>query len=524
MEMTGKVYLVGSGPGDYKLLTLKAKECLEKADVIIYDRLANEEFLKLGKEACEYIYVGKAASHHTLPQDQINALLVKKAEEGKMVVRLKGGDPYVFGRGGEEGEYLYEKNISFEVVPGVTSAIGGLCYAGIPITHRNTASSFHVITGHLKENPSNGVKEESLEGVDWETLAKLQGTLVFMMGMSNLEQIVEQLVAHGKLNTTPVAVISWATYYNQKVVIGTLEDISEKVRCSGIKAPSLIAIGDVVGLREKLNFFETKPLFGKRVVVTRTRTNSGGLIEIIRDLGGKALEFPTIEMQKLEDNAKLKVAIKYIKDYTCLVFTSPNAVEVFFEALQEANLDTRSLGHLKVAAIGQSTNNALKTHGVCADIIPPRAVAESFADTLVEQLSTSDYVLLPNSMLARDHIAKTLHEFCKVDEIHIYNTVEAHAPIDSEEHVDERINLELSTNQFLEAVDKGEIDYVTFTSSSIVHHFVSRIERKNLPRLVKTKLISIGEITTRTLEEYGMKVYKEAEKPSIEEMIKCITT
>ena len=508
--MTGKVYLVGAGPGDYKLLTLKAKECLEKADVIVYDRLANEEFLKLGRPGCEYINVGKAASNHTLPQDQINALLAQKAEEGKMVVRLKGGDPYVFGRGGEEGEYLFERNIDFEVVPGITSAIGGLCYAGIPITHRDVASSFHVITGHFKE----GSEEE----LDWETLAKLQGTLVFLMGMGNLEKITSQLTAYGKSVDTPVALVSWATRYNQKVVTGTLENICDKARSSGIKPPTLIAVGDVVRLRDKLNFFEHKSLFGKRIVVTRTRSQSSGLIEMIRDLGGKALEFPTIEMQKLENNAKLKVAIKYIKDYTCLVFTSPNAVEVFFEALDDANLDSRSLAHLKIAAIGNSTNNALKTHGICADIMPPKAIAESLADTLVEELSTSDYVLLPNSMLARDHLAHVLHQICKVDEIHIYNTVAAY----QDENAEDEPAFELSTKAFLTALEKGEIDYVTFTSSSIVHHFVNRIGRENILKLEKTKLVSIGDITSRTLEEYGMEIYKQAEKANISELVKCM--
>ena len=338
------------------------------------------------------------------------------------------------------------------------------------------------------------------------------------MGMGNLEKITSNLVANGKSLTTPIALISWATRYNQKVVTGTLENICDKAISSGIKPPTLIAIGDVVELRKKLNFFEKKPLFGKRIVVTRTRTQSSGLIEIIRDLGGKALEFPTIEMQKLKDNAKLKVAIKYIKDYTCLVFTSPNAVEVFFEALEETHLDSRSLAHLKIAAIGNSTNNALKAHGICADIMPPKAVAESLADTLVEELSTSDYVLLPNSMLARDHLASVLHQICKVDEIHIYNTVAAY----QDEKVEDGPAFELSTSEFLTALDKGEIDYITFTSSSIVHHFVSRIGRENLPKLARTRIVSIGEITSKTLEEYGMKIYKEAEKASIDELVKCM--
>lgn len=515
--MTGKVYLVGAGPGDYKLLTLRAKEYLEVADVIVYDRLASKSCLKLGKANCEYINVGKASSHHTMPQEQINELLARKAQEGKTVVRLKGGDPYVFGRGAEEGAYLYERQIPFEVVPGVSSAIGGLCYAGIPVTHRDIASSVHIITGHFQAD-GNKNQVEIGKKIDWETVAKLEGTLVFLMGMANLSEITTELIAYGKSTSTPVALVSWATHYNQKVVIGTLENINEKARTSGIKPPALIVVGDVVELREKLNFFENKPLFGKSIIVTRTRKQNSSLMERIRDLGGEALEFPTIEMQRVEDNAKLKVAIKYIEDYTCLVFTSPNAVDVFFEALETADKDSRSLAHLKIAAIGKSTKKALKKYGINPDIMPPKAVAESLADTLIEELSTSDYVLLPNSMIARDCLAKTLHEFCRVDEVHIYNTIEA-----KEEVVeDENLRFELTNQSFFEALEKGEIDYITFASSSSVHHFVSRIGRTNLSKLDETKLISIGEVTSKTMEEYGMKVYKEAEEASMEALVRCM--
>ena len=262
--MKGKVYLVGAGPGDYKLLTLKGLECIKKADVIVYDRLANKNYLKEAKENCEFIYVGKASSNHTLPQDDINRVIADKAKEGKIVTRLKGGDPYVFGRGGEEGELLKEEGIEFEVVPGITSAIGGLCYAGIPITHRDYASSFHVITGHLrdddKENPE----------INWNALANTNGTLVFLMGVANLQKISSNLIKEGKSKDTPVALISWATRSNQRVITSTLENVYETAVRENVKPPTLIAVGDVVELRDKLNFFESKPLFGKNVLVTRS--------------------------------------------------------------------------------------------------------------------------------------------------------------------------------------------------------------------------------------------------------------
>ena len=302
--MKGKVYLVGAGPGDYKLLTLKGLECIKKADVIVYDRLANKNYLKEAKENCEFIYVGKASSNHTLPQDDINRVIADKAKEGKIVTRLKGGDPYVFGRGGEEGELLKEEGIEFEVVPGITSAIGGLCYAGIPITHRDYASSFHVITGHLrdddKENPE----------INWNALANTNGTLVFLMGVANLQKISSNLIKEGKSKDTPVALISWATRSNQRVITSTLENVYETAVRENVKPPTLIAVGDVVELRDKLNFFESKPLFGKNVIVTRSRTQSSSLVSKISDLGGNPIEVPTIKIKKIENNIALENEIK----------------------------------------------------------------------------------------------------------------------------------------------------------------------------------------------------------------------
>ena len=523
--MTGKVYLVGAGPGDYKLLTLKGMECLQEADVIVYDRLANVDYLKLGKAGCEYINVGKASNNHTMPQNEINEVLASKAREGKIVTRLKGGDPYVFGRGGEEGEYHFERNIPFEVVPGITSAIGGLCYAGIPITHRDCASSFHVITGHLRADEkkvqkaqtqqaaaSNEVDEETL-GINWKALAQMNGTLVFLMGMSNLQKITEELRKAGKSAKTPVALVSWATRYNQSVVTGTLENIYEKALSEGVKPPTLIVVGEVVNLRERLNFFEQMPLFGKRIVVTRTRSQNSQLVEFIRDAGGNALEFPTISIYKIKENKRLEEAIDKLNQYTYLVFTSPNGVEAFFEGLEKAEKDARALAHLKIAVIGQGTKKALKEKGICADIMPDTGVAEALSEKLKESLTKEDYVLLPHSNIARDYLEKSLSQVCKVDEVPVYETAGI---------VEEKDSLALSSAQLLELLSQDEIDYITFTSSSTVHAFIERIGEEHLEALKHTRLISIGEITSQTLSAYGLKVYKEAPKATMKELVHCM--
>ena len=392
--MKGKVYLVGAGPGDYGLLTLKGLECIQKADTIVYDRLANEDYLKEAKEGCHFIYVGKVSNNHTLTQDEINDVLVEEARKDRMVVRLKGGDPYVFGRGGEEGEYLLENEIPFEVVPGITSAIGGLCYAGIPITHRDYASSFHVVTGHLKDDENTSIH--------WNALAHMGGTIVFLMGVSNLQKICHNLMEEGMASTTSVAVIQWATRPNQKVVTGNLQTICEIVRKEGITSPSLIVVGEVVTLREKLNFYEKKPLFGKNIITTRARANSSALKAKLQNLGAHVIECPTISIKPIEENIFLKKCIEELQTYTYLIFTSQNAVSIFFKELNSKGLDTRALSHLKIIAIGQATEEAIKQYGVLPDFIPERFVAESVCDLLEDKLKKEYKILIPKALKTRD--------------------------------------------------------------------------------------------------------------------------
>ena len=498
--MKGKVYLVGAGPGDYKLLTLKGLECIKKADVIVYDRLANKNYLKEAKENCEFIYVGKASSNHTLPQDDINRVIADKAKEGKIVTRLKGGDPYVFGRGGEEGELLKEEGIEFEVVPGITSAIGGLCYAGIPITHRDHASSFHVITGHLREDDKENPE------INWNALANTNGTLVFLMGVANLQKISSNLIKEGKSKDTPVALISWATRYNQRVITSTLENVYETAVRENVKPPTLIAVGDVVGLRDKLNFFETKPLFGKNVIVTRSRTQSSSLVSKISDLGGNPIEVPTIKIDKIENNIALENEIKNIKDYTYLILISKNAVDIFFDKLDEMNLDGRALSNLKVCAIGSATAKEIKNRGIKADIVPEKFVAEYLFEELKDVLKATDKVLIPRAKNARDFLVNKISEICYVKEVHTYETV-----LDDSKK-----------EEVLEVLNSEEANYITFASSSTVTNFVEIIGQENIDKLNKLKVISIGPITTQTAKDLNISIYKEADIATIDGMIDCI--
>ena len=498
--MKGKVYLVGAGPGDYKLLTLKGLECIKKADVIVYDRLANKDYLKEAKENCEFIYVGKASSNHTLPQDDINMVIVNKAKEGKVVTRLKGGDPYVFGRGGEEGEVLREEGIEFEVVPGITSAIGGLCYAGIPITHRDYASSFHVITGHLREDYKDNPE------INWNALANTNGTLVFLMGVANLQKITLNLIKEGKSKDTPVALISWATRYNQTVITSTLENVYEEALKANIKPPTLIVIGEVVSLREKLNFFESKPLFGKNIIVTRSRIQSSSLVSKISDLGGNPIEIPTIKINKIENNIELENEIKNIRDYTYLVLTSKNAVQIFFDKLYKMNLDSRALANLKVCAVGSATAKEIRNNGINPDIIPEQFVSEYLFEELKSVLKSTDKVLIPRTKNARDFLVNKISKICSIKEVHIYETV---------------LN-NIKKDEILKGLNSLEEKYITFTSSSTVTNFVDIIGMDNIEELNKLKVISIGPITTETANSLGINVYREANISTIEGMVDCI--
>jgi len=498
--MSGKVYLVGAGVGDPELMTIKAKRLLSEADVLIYDQLANKVMLNEVPVNCEKIFVGKMSNNHTLSQDEINALIVDKAKSGGCIVRLKGGDPYVFGRGGEEGEILRAEGISFEVVPGITSAIGGLAYAGIPITHREDASDFHVYTGHFKND------ERSF---DFETISKLTGTLVFLMGVKNIEKIANGLMTAGKDGGTPAAIIRKASYPEQETWTGTLDTLADMKAKHQIKPPCLIVIGDVVKRRYDLNFFEEKPLFGQKIVVTRSRAQSSRLVREVLKLGGDVIEVPSILIKPMPSDA-LDKEIKDIQFYQYIVLTSENGVKVFFDRLVALGFDARHFAGVKFVAIGTGTAKALASHGIVADIVPERYVGEEVVAAMKPHLTEKDRILVARAKEARPYIVDALSVLAKVQEVKTYET-------------------ELEVDQELEALkialEKPEKLALTFTSSSTVRNFLSICKENDIDKkaLQRARVYSIGPITSETIREYGLTVTEEAAEYTIDGLLNLLT-
>jgi uroporphyrinogen III methyltransferase/synthase len=483
--MKAKVYLVGAGPGDPGLITVKGRECIQTADVIIYDYLASPALLKHAPRGAEMIYVGKKGGDHTLSQDEINALIVEKAKAGLTVCRLKGGDPFIFGRGGEEAEILVGKGIAFEVVPGVTSAIAAAAYAGIPLTHRKLAATLAFVTGH--EDPH---KEES--SIDWESLAGGIGTLVFFMGVKNLPDITQKLIAHGKSPNTPVALIRWGTTPGQKTVTGNLDTINARVKEAGLRAPAIIVVGDVVDLRKKLKWFETRPLLGKRIVVTRAREQASDLVRQLSDLGAECLEYPTIKIVPADDPTPMIEAIKNLSEYDWIVFTSVNGVQFFFDRLFGSDLDVRALHQLRTAAIGPATAERLFNFGLKSDILPKNYRAESVVEAFGKEKLKGKKILLPRAGEARPVLPVELRKMgADVKEVTAYLT----------EKVEENADL------LIKQLEDKSIDLITFTSSSTVKNFKSLLPSETFSQLLDgVKIASIGPITTDTATELGFKV------------------
>lgn len=479
MPEAGRVLLVGAGPGDPGLITVRGAEALQRAEVVVYDHLASPELLRYAPSAAERICVGKRAGEHTLSQGEINTLLVRLAQAGRQVVRLKGGDPFVFGRGGEEAEALAAAEIPFEVVPGVTSAVAVPAYAGIPVTHRGLASSFAVVTGH-----EDAAKPES--ALDWGALAGVD-TLVFLMGVGNLPRIVAGLAGHGRAADTPVALIQWGTRGTQLTVAGTLADIVDRVREAGLHSPSVTVVGQVVALRERLRWFDRLPLKGLRVLVTRTREQAGQLASALRALGAEPVECPLIEIVPPLDWAPLDAAIAQLGAYHWIVFTSANGVEAFFGRLSVAGGDARSLGGTRLAAIGPATAAALASHGLRADLLPAEYVAEAVAVGMGHVKGLR--VLLPRAGIARPALGQELRAAgARVEEVVAYRTI---AP----EGLSGRLQNVLAG-----------CDVVTFTSSSTVRHFAEVLGREaGAAALERVVVACIGPVTTQTALELGLR-------------------
>jgi uroporphyrinogen III methyltransferase/synthase len=494
----GIVFLVGAGPGDPGLITVKGLECLRTADVVVYDLLASPRLLAEARPDAELLCVGKRGGHHTMKQEAINALLVAKAKEGRCVCRLKGGDPFVFGRGGEEALALVEAGVPFEVVPGVTAGVAAPAYAGIPVTHRDCASSLALVTGH--EEPG-----KALSAVAWDKLATGAGTLVVYMGVKRLAETVRELRAGGLAADTPAALIQWGTLPRQRTAVGTLGNILEAGK--GIEAPAVLVVGEVVRLRERLRWFDTLPLFGRTVVVTRSRTQASELSCRLEALGAEVIEMPTIRIEPPENWGQLDSTLQRLDTFDWVVFTSVNGVEAFFERLAAMGKDARALP--QVASIGDATGERLTSFGIRADCQPPRFTSEALLEALVAQTDLRGLrVLLARATEAPDTLPDGLAARGAVVEVApAYRTVTATG----------------ADEETLKRLQSGGVDFVTFTSSSTVRGFVEAVGRERVAALpATTRFVSIGPVTSATARELGLPIAAEAAEHTLHGLVAAI--
>ncbi len=497
------ISLVGSGPGDPGLITVKGLQRIEQADAIVYDRLAPEALLEYARDDAELVYVGKKpGDDQAMKQEEINAKLVSLGLAGKNVVRLKGGDPYIFGRGGEEVLALIEAGIPFEVVPGVTSGVAAPAYAGIPVTHRNVSTSVAFVTGH--EDPAKGRSD-----VDWNRIANGADTLVLYMGVGRLREISDSLIAAGKSPGTPVAVIRWGTIPDQRTVTGTLGDIAEVVAEAGLRPPAITVVGEVAALRNSgLDWYERKPLFGKRIVVTRSRMQAGELSRKLEELGAETVEFPTIEINQPEDFAPLDDAIRDLDSFDWLVFTSVNGVDAFFDRLAHHGLDLRSVPReVKIAAIGPATKERIEAFGLRVDIVPKEYRAESLLEEVSGESLAGKKILIPRAKVAREVLPDKLREAGA--EVVVPPAYESAPSSEGRDALAKRLRA-------------GEIDCVTFTASSTVENFVGAFGGETVELLESAKVACIGPITADTARGRGIRVDIEADEYTIPGLVEAI--
>ena len=484
--MNGKAYIIGTGPGDEELLTVKAVKILKKCTAVLYDRLVSNNILNYLNEDCLVYYCGKEPGAHYKTQEEINDMLVRLVKEGHIVGRVKGGDPYVFGRGGEEVLSLVEENLDFEVIPGVTSPISVLNYAGIPITQRAIAQSFHIVTGMTSAS----------EKINWEALAKENGTLVFMMGLENIERIVTNLITNGKEKATPAAVVMRGTSSKQRKVIGTLENISEEARKANLKSPCIIVVGEVVNLNEKLSWYEKKPLFGTNICITRSREQSSSLKSALKDLGAEVTEINSIKIRPTKEN--LKPYLEKLSDYDHIILTSVNGVNNFFDYLIEENYDIRNL-KAKFSVIGKATKKALVKRGIVPFIMAREFVGEGLFKVLAPHLVKGEKVLIPCSSSSRSYLVDEISKLgLEVDRVHTYDTV---------------CGILRNKRVF------DEVDYVLFTSPSTVYNMINVFGKEEIGRKI---LIAIGGQTAKALKANDLHCYtckKHSEEGFLEEII-----
>ena len=500
----GTVYLVGAGPGDAGLLTMRGAELLGRADVVVYDGLVNRDLLRLAPKSAEFIFGGKRPKELARPQEELNALLIAKAREGKTVVRLKGGDPYIFGRGGEEAEELVAAKIPFEVVPGVSSVMAAPNYAGIPLTHRDHCSSFTVITGH--EDPE---KEDT--ALDWREIARAPGTKVVLMGVTRMKAISQSLMEAGMPSDTPVALVRWGTTGRQQSIEGTLATIAEVIAAKGFKPPALAVIGSVVKLRGKLNWFERRPLFGRRIVVTRSREQASQLSQQLIERGAEVLEIPTIRIEAPDEKRALAEAMAGLGEYDWVIFTSPNGVAQFFDYFFKSFDDVRALGALRFAAVGPATAAKLKEFHLKVDLMPQQYLSEEIAGAFKAFQDIENVrLLLLRAQVASAELVRALEEQgAIVDDVSVYKTVP---------------ETEDATGTAARLLEEGA-DWITFTSASTVQNFHARFP---LPALLKKfsqlRTASIGPETSKALRALGLEPAIEAKVHNIEGLVKVLET
>ena len=494
----GIVWLVGAGPGDPELISVKGLRLIQAADVIVYDRLVDKRLLQHARADADLTDVGKIPGRRINRQEDINNLLVTLGRAGRRVVRLKGGDPFVFGRGGEEAEALTAAGVRFGVAPGITSAIAAPAYAGIPLTHRGISSSFSVVTG--SEDPA---KPNS--AVNWAALAKSGGTLVVLMGQSNLPAIVQALLDNGRAPQTPAALVEWGTEPYQRTVIGALADIADKAVAAEIGAPAVTIVGDVTRLRDTISWFDNRPLFGKRALVTRTRTQASALSDLLTQRGAQAVELPTIELRALDEYGELDNALKGARGYDWMMFSSANAVDVVFGRMEALGLDARALHGVQIGAIGAATGRRLREHGIAADFVPSSFVAEVVIEELRERRMKGARVLLPQAEIARDTLRSGLAALgALVDGIAVYRTVTPH-----------------DTAALLRRTLADGIDVATFTSSSTVSNLMELLNG-NTEALKDATVACIGPITAARAAELGVRVDIVASEYTIAGLVEAV--
>jgi len=498
-----KVYIVGAGPGDIGLFTVKGLKCLQRAEVVVYDFHLNAQVLNYINHDAELIYAGKRGGHHTMTQDEINATLVTKAKEGKIICRLKGGDPFVFGRGGEEAEILAREGIAFEIVPGISSAVAAPAYAGIPLTHRTYSSSLAIVPGY-----EDVTKKES--SIDWSRLATGVGTIVFLMAVKNITQVCRKLIENGRAADTPVAVIRWGTRADQTTLTGDLSTIADIVRENEIKPPAVMVVGDVVRLRDTLKWYEGKPLFGHRVLVTREHSLG---FEPLAELGAELIEFHTVQIVPPESWDELDRAIENIHTYDWLILTSGNGVKYFFRRLFEKNVDIRELKGVKICAIGSKTASMINSFGITVDLVPEKFKAEGLVRSFEEQYRETGLkgvrFLLPRAEVAREVFPERIRELGgEIDVPPAYRAVKP----------------KTHGRRLKRFLKEGKITVATFTSAATFNNYIEMMGEDALSLLKDVAIAVIGPVTAQAIEKAGLKVSIMPEEATIEAMVQEIIT